>query len=660
MAPTALIKFLGDVARRCFAEALFTFRIGTVAGFAILVAVSFAPAAVLATDSGGSERPRRVVILNATDPYLPAFLVVESALRSAILADSARPVELYAETLDMHRFPHTRLDTDVAALLQRKYHGLKVDVVVTIAPVALDFGQRHREGIWPGAAIVFSMISTTELDERHLQPAVIGLPHQLQFGRTLDLALRLKPQTQTIAVVGGSPRPCCEYLELAREALEPLEREGRINARYLVGLSIADTLAAVEALSPDTSVLYLAIFRDVDGQPQVPRDVLDRISAASPVPVLGVFGSYLGHGIVAGSIADFGVQGRETGQLVARVLNGEDAAAVGIQRPVPSNCMVDWRQLRRWDINPGLLPADCEVRFREPRHWEQYRQQIIGVLTVILVQAGLIAALLLKQRHLRQTQAVLADECARRYNAEALTAQLRGRLARFSKERSLGTMVATIAHEINQPLIAIQNYAQAAKRRLQGHHDDKPKIVELVAKIEGQAERAGTITQRVRSLVSSGEPRLNPVSLCPLLEAVIRMIEPEVEGRGCHIRCALVGETPMVLADPLQVQLVLVNLLQNATQSLSASTGADKRVLVDVCYAGKHDLEVSVTDHGPGVPPGRDGDIFEPFYSCKEGGMGMGLSIARTIVEAHGGRLWHEPNPAGGAIFRFTLRVVVT
>jgi two-component system sensor kinase FixL len=150
------------------------------------------------------------------------------------------------------------------------------------------------------------------------------------------------------------------------------------------------------------------------------------------------------------------------------------------------------------------------------------------------------------------------------------------------------------------------------------------------------------------------------VALCPLLEAVIRMIEPEVENRGCHIRCALVGAAPLVLADPLQVQLVLVNLLQNATQSLAASNDDDKTVSVDVRSAGQHLVEVSVMDSGPGVSPERAEDIFEPFYSGKQGGMGMGLSIARTIVEAHGGQLWHEPNPAGGAIFRFTLRTAVT
>lgn len=623
-------------------------------GIALGVAWTALPFLTFAQGLDDNESTRRVVILNATDPYLPAFVALDSGLRAAVRENSPGAVELYAETLDMHRFQRKLLDRDLVALLQRKYRDLRIDVVVTLAPLALDFAQRHRNDIWNGATIVFNSLSSESLAERKLGPDVIGLPHRLALGQTLDLALRLRPGTRRIAVVGGTSGECCEYLALARQALQPLE--GRIDVEYLVDLGVAETVAAVRALPPDAVVLYLTIFRDGDGQPQVPRDVLERISAVSPVPIFGVFETYLGHGIVAGEIASYEAQGRETGQLVARVLNGEEPATIGIQPPVSSDCMADWRQLRRWNIDADRLPADCEIRFRDPTLWDQYYRQVLVVLAVILAQAALIVALMLKHRRLRQARGVLVEECARRSSAEALAAQLRGRLARFSKERSLGAMSVAIAHEINQPLIAIQNYAQAAKRRLQGDAEDKPKLLELFAKIEGQAERAGTITQRVRSLVSSDAPRLQPVSLCPLLEAVIRMLEPELESRGCRITCLLTGEAPTVLADPLQVQLVLVNLLHNAAGNPCTGAENAKHVSIDIRHGHDREVEVSVTDHGPGVPPEHAENIFEPLYSSRPGGMGMGLAISRAIIEAHGGRLWHEPNPAGGAIFRFTLR----
>jgi C4-dicarboxylate-specific signal transduction histidine kinase len=273
----------------------------------------------------------------------------------------------------------------------------------------------------------------------------------------------------------------------------------------------------------------------------------------------------------------------------------------------------------------------------------------------MLLQAGLIVALALSRRRLARARNDLRDEHDRRTTAESLAARLRSRLARFSRERSLGAMATAISHEINQPLIAIQNYAQAARRRLEGGTDARAKVAELVAKIEGQARRAGAITERVRSLVGASEPRLQAVAIVPLIEEVIHLMQPEMVERGCELAAPRVIDLAAVLADPLQVQLVMVNLLRNAMQSVTSAPQYDKGVSIDLHRIDDRDVQVSVADRGPGVPSERVAELFERLYTDSAGGMGMGLSIARSIVEAHGGRLWYEPNPGGGAVFRFTL-----
>jgi two-component system sensor kinase FixL len=141
-----------------------------------------------------------------------------------------------------------------------------------------------------------------------------------------------------------------------------------------------------------------------------------------------------------------------------------------------------------------------------------------------------------------------------------------------------------------------------------------------------------------------------------LFQEVIRLMEPESEARGCHIACESLADLPLVLADDLQVQLVLVNLLHNALHSVCEGQGSEKLVSIDVRELDDHAVQVSVMDRGVGVPSERIDDIFEPLYSGKKGGMGMGLAICRDIIDAHGGRIWYDPNPVGGAIFRFTLR----
>ena len=149
---------------------------------------------------------------------------------------------------------------------------------------------------------------------------------------------------------------------------------------------------------------------------------------------------------------------------------------------------------------------------------------------------------------------------------------------------------------------------------------------------------------------------LEPLPLSATLQEAVGMIELETERRGCLIDCTSAGDLPAVLADGLQVQLVLVNLLQNAIQSVCGDEASERRVRVHAERING-EVQVCVSDRGPGVPSEQVDTIFEPLYSTKSSGMGIGLSICRDIIEAHGGQLWYEPNPAGGAMFCFTLRV---
>lgn len=620
---------------------------------AVLMSAIPAMASAQATDRKGEMR--RVVILNATDPYLPAFLALDGAMRDAIETQAKAATELYAEALDMHRFPRELLDHDVVMLMSKKYRDLKVDVVVAAAPIALDFVQRYKDEIWPGAAIVFNSVPPSSLSERSLDADTVGIPVQFEFGQTLDLALTMRPDTRRIAVVAGNAEPDHRHLSYAKPALDSFA--GRVEIQYIVGLTLDETIAAVRTLPPDSVVLYLTMFRDGADTPHVPRNVLQRVAGASQAPVFGVFESYLGHGIAAGAITTYSEQGRRTGELVARVLNGEAPLEIGIQPAGKPGCIADWQQLDRWGMDERHLPADCEVRFKTVTVWEQYRWSILVILAVILAQASTIFALAISVRRLKQSQLTLAQENGRRIQVEAFAGQLRRRLTCFSKERSLGTMATAIAHEINQPLIAIQNYAQAAKRRIKNNVDDKPKLIELFAKIEGQAQRAGNITQRVRSVVGRNSPMLQPVSLCPLIEEAISLMESEIDNRKCKIQCESNGIYPIVSGDGLQIQLVLVNLLQNAMKSVCSEDRLDRDINIDVCMVGEKDVQVSVTDRGTGIAPALVPEIFELFASESRDGLGMGLAVSKAIIEAHGGKLWYEANPAGGAIFRFTLGV---
>jgi signal transduction histidine kinase len=607
------------------------------------------------------EGPYRVLVLHSFRSSLP----VTSDWYTGIVRGFSTAPELHVEidsespnlarliNIDSTQLAEREKLTWLLDFYRKNYQDRKPHLIIPTDTPALRFLLIHGEDLFPQVPIVFADADRDFVRAQKLSPNITGVTGFLDISGTLELALSLHPDTQRVAIIVGSSQYDKAMEHAAQPAFESFA--GRVEFVWLRGMPVGELVDTLNALPQRTVALYLVQTQDRTGNPYVPRAFLQRFSAAAKVPVYGLWDTLLEHGIVGGRLATVEEDGYQAAKLAVRILRGEAPADLPVIERRVNPAIFDGVELARWNIKENRLPAGSQIRHRHVSTLDEYRIEIMTTVAIIIVQGVLIAVLILGRRRLRHAQIALHQENDRRKQAETTAARLRERLTRFSKERSLGTMVTTIAHEINQPLIAIQNYAQAAKRRLQSDVEDKPRLIELFAKIEGQAERAGDITQHVRMLVNSGEPVLHSEHLGRLLEEVIRMLEPEIRNRGCRVVFERGDDIPAVLADTLQVQLVLVNLLQNALQSICSGDQYDKRIIVDMSRNNQREVQVSVKDWGPGVPRDLVADIFEPMYSDTRGGMGMGLAISRTIIEAHGGRLWYDPNPDGGAVFRFTL-----
>ena len=229
----------------------------------------------------------------------------------------------------------------------------------------------------------------------------------------------------------------------------------------------------------------------------MPRDVLRAISAVSPAPIYSNFESYFGQGIVAGITESFTNRGRLAAERLMQLAAGESIPPLSV---VPDGCAADARMLRKFSLDEARLPDGCEVRYREWSLWREYRWQILGALAVLLLQTALIAGLLIERERRRRATTQAGK-------ATAESGQYRESLAHLVRVHTVGEMSTAIAHEVNQPLAAIKNYAFAARRRLSGRSADPAKVEELLDKIEQQATRAGDVLHTLRAMVKKHEFR---------------------------------------------------------------------------------------------------------------------------------------------------------
>lgn len=233
--------------------------------------------------------------------------------------------------------------------------------------------------------------------------------------------------------------------------------------------------------------------------------------------------------------------------------------------------------------------------------------------------------------------------------------ELQTEVIHMSRFTALGEMASTLAHELNQPLTAATSYLKGAKRLLESSASDATAMArDAIELASEQTLRAGQIIRRLREFVSRGETEQRIESLPKLIEEASALALVGMRETGVRVQLDYDPSAGAVWADKVQIQQVLVNLLRNAAEALQESVRRD--VTISTRSVDADMIRIDVADTGPGVAPEIAAQLFQPFVTSKRSGMGVGLSISRTIVEAHGGRLWAEPNPGGGAVFKMTLR----
>lgn len=585
-----------------------------------------------------ANAPTNVLVLYSNSRLVPGNAKVDRGLRDALAETPAAPVQLFYEYLDSPEFSGEAHERIVIGYLHDKYAGRPPAVLLAFSDAAFDFMLRHRRELFPAAPLVFGVVSSALLQRTPLPPDVIGIPVDYDFAGTIAQGLRWHPKAQRLVIVTGtSPRDREWEARLRRDAPA---LAGSRRVEFWAGLPTDALLRKLAALEPDTVVFTPGFYADGAGAVTNPGQSAPRIARASGAPVYGPLDTFIGSGVVGGRMASFEDVGRQAGALIVRLAAGEPAAAIERPAAAPMVLHVDWRQVQRFGIDAGAIPGDAVVHFREATFWQRYRTVALVGIAIMLLQAALIGRLLFEHR--------------RRRSAELVAQKQRVELAHASRLAVAGELTASIAHEINQPLAAVQTSADAAELLLDSGADNRDDLRRIVTRIRRDSVRAGDVIRRLRTLLARHAPERRPFDLVLAVEDVVELMATETRRRGTSIELQLATRPIEVAGDRTQIQQVLINLLLNAMDA-AAECGAERRTVTVAVERTESQVRVSVTDRGTGFATDDPDKVFDSFYSTKAQGMGLGLSIARTIVETHGGRIRADSRPGQGATLSFEL-----
>jgi signal transduction histidine kinase len=597
--------------------------------------------AMLCQSQAADPKPKLVLMLHSFGLRFKPWTDYAETIRSEISRKSKTPVDYHDHSLLNARLGADKSDDPFVDYLHALYSTNSPDLIIAFGAPAASFVQQYRERLFPGKPMLFTAIEARRVQRDKLTENDTVVATHNDFAAAFESLLHVLPDTKTIVIVNGvSPNEKFWEGELRRELAQ---LSNRVELKWFTDMSFEAILKNTANLPPHTAIFWHLMNVDAAGVTHEQNAALNRLTSSANAPTFSFLDVFFGDGLLGGSMQSV-KEGSELAAAVAlRVLGGEKAG--DIKTPPTENALpkYDWRQLQRWNISESRLPPGSEILFREPTAWERYSWQIALITAVILAQAGLIAALLNAHR--------------RRRLAEVQSRQRMAELAHVNRFSTAGELTASIAHEINQPLGAILANAETADAILNSSSPDITELKYIVKDILQDDRRATEVIRRMRSLLKKAPFETKKIDLNDLVRETVDFLSALAIARRCELVSVITPGALPILGDRIQLQQVILNLVVNGIDAMK-DTPTEMRVISIRTSRVEEFAELSVSDRGSGIPEDKLKDVFEPFYTSKAGGMGMGLSIALTIIEAHHGLIWAKNRDHGGASFRIKLALV--
>jgi signal transduction histidine kinase len=589
-----------------------------------------------------AAEPKRVLLLHSFGPQFVPWVFIAAEFREQLFKQLLEKIDLYEASLEGARFLQPEEEGPTVDYLLNLFKTRKLDLIVTVGAPAAMFAQKYREQFFPSIPLVIGGLEQRAIKPQLLTSNDAPVTFNIDISKWIENILQVRPDTTHIAwVVGASPLERFWTEEFSRVS-QPFA--DRVSFEWFNDLTFEQMLERTSKLPPHSAVLFVDLRVDAAGVPLDRHSVIPRLRAVTNAPIFGTIEHYLGQGIVGGQLTSTAEVGRRMAEASVRILKGEVPGDLNIQPSTIATPQYDWRELQFWKIGEDQLPAGSHVLFRQPTLWQQYGPQLALIFGLILLQGMLISGLLFERR--------------RRVHAEVQSQKRSAELAHFNRFSMAGELTATIAHELNQPLGAILTNVETAELMVKSPMPDLQEIGQVLADIHRDDVRASDVIVRLRSLLKKAPFQLKETDLNEVARESVQFLSALAVEREVNLT-SFAAATPLpIKGDKIQLQQVILNLIINAMDAMSDTPPAERLITVTTKRDGNF-AQLSVSDSGPGISVDLLKEVFAPFFTTKREGMGMGLSIARTIVEAHAGQLWVENQPRRGANFHIRLSLAL-
>lgn len=599
------------------------------------------PARAAEPVSVARSEPKRVLILHSFGREFRPWSEYARSIKVELERHSPWPLDVQEHALLSARFNNAGPETPFVEYLGSLYHGQPPDIVLSIGAPAARFVQRYRAKLFPEAPAVLTVVEQRLVNRLDLTDNDVVVSVRNDFVAAFENILKVLPDIKTVAVVIGASPLEKFWIEEVKQELKPLE--GRLDLVWYSDLPFEEILKRASALPPHTALFWGLMSVDAAGIVHEGNIALHRLHAVANAPIFSYQEPFFGDASVGGPMHSVAETSSKTVSAAIRILGGETPARIKYEPIGFGSPKYDWREMQRWGIGESSLPPGSEILFREPTLWDRHRWQMLLIAAVILIQAGFISGLL-HERHRRQ----LAEIESRQRLAE---------LAHANRYSAVGELTTSIAHELNQPLGSILTNAETAELMLKATAPDINEIRQILADIRRDDQRASEVIRRLRSVLKKRPFEIRDTELNDTVREAIGLVTAVADGRRITLAYAPAAAELNVKGDPVQLQQVVLNLIINALDAVSDADMKKREVSVSTARAGGH-AEIRIADTGSGIAVGDLAKIFNPFFTTKPQGMGMGLAIVKTIVEAHHGTIAAENQPSGGALFTIRLPII--